>query len=116
MSSVQRTSVEEEMVSAYWRIFADEVPGDLGIELTADQVEALAEAIEGAAENQSTACGWDMIPNPDRAEITRLEALLKKERQEAVDAESVWAEAMAFIGGVRQSQLYRDGKRIKVSA
>lgn len=103
-------------VSPYWRIFAEEVPSDLGITLTSEQIEALAEAAEGAAENQSTACGWDMIPNPDRTEIARLEKLLKEARRETEHAERIWCEAFAHIGGVRPSQLYRDGDRIKVSA
>jgi len=101
-------------VHPYWRIFAEEVPCELGITLTDDQVTALAHAIEGAAENQSTGCGWDHIPNPDRAEIERLERQLKGVRAEAEDAEDVWRNAFAFIGGVRPSELYRDGKRIKV--
>lgn len=103
-------------VSPYWRIFAEEVPADLGIELSSEQIEALAEAAEGAAENQSTACGWDVIPNPDRTEIERLEKLLAQARRESEEAEDVWREALAVIGGVSQSVLYRDGKRIKVAA
>lgn len=101
-------------VHPYWRIFAEEVPSDLGISLTPDQVTALAEAAEGAAENQSMACGWDAIPNPDRAEIARLERELKAARADADCAEDVWREALGHIGGVRPSQLYRDGNRIKV--
>lgn len=99
----------------YWRIFAEEVPSDLGIVLTGEQISALAEAAEGAAENQSTACGWDHIPNPDRLEIERLTRELKEARQSAGRAEDVWREAMAHIGGVRPSELYRDGRQIKVT-
>jgi hypothetical protein len=105
----------QRTVNPYWRIFAEEVPSDLGIELTAEQVEALAEAAEGAAENQSTACGWDMIPNPDRAEIDRLEKLLKEARRETELAEDVWREALSVIGGVPMNKLYRDREQIKVA-
>jgi len=101
-------------VHPYWRIFAEEVPCELGISLTDEQVSELAYAIEGAVENQSLACGWDKIPNPDRTEIARLEQQLKDLRKEAEEAEDVWRDAFAHIGGVPPSELYRDGKRIKV--
>lgn len=101
-------------VRPYWRIFAEEVPSDLGISLTEEQIQGLAEAAEGAAENQSTGCGWDMIPNPDRTEIARLERELKAARADADRAENVWRGAMAHIGGVNPDKLYRDGQQIKV--
>lgn len=101
-------------VHPYWRMFAEEVPSDLGISLTDEQVTALAEAAEGAAENQSTACGWDMIPNPDRAELERLGKELKEARRQAENAEDIWREAMGVGCGVNPATLYRDGNQIKV--
>lgn len=44
----------------YWRIFAEEVPSDLGISLTPEQTEDLATALEGAHENYGLHSGRDV--------------------------------------------------------
>lgn len=102
-------------MTTYWEIFAAEFLSDMGIQLTDEQVKELADGIEGGIENQSLACGWDCIPNPDRLEIERLQKEIKELRREAERAEDTWREAMAVGCGVRQSELYREGNRIKVS-
>lgn len=48
------------MADPYWQIFASEVPSDLGIEMTDEQVEQLARALEGAHENYGTYTGRDI--------------------------------------------------------
>ena len=48
------------MTTSYWRIFAEEVPSDLGIELTSEQVEKLTIALEGAHENYELGSGEDV--------------------------------------------------------
>lgn len=64
----------------YWRIFAEEVPSDMGIHLTPEQIDYLTNALEGAHENYSMAHGHDCIPNPMTVENARLEKALKEER------------------------------------
>lgn len=48
-------------MSDYWRIFAEEVPSELGITLTEAQIESLAGMMEGAHENYGMAHGHDCI-------------------------------------------------------
>lgn len=102
--------------SVYWQIFAAEVPSDMGLVLTTEQQAQLADAIEGAVENQSTAMGWDHIPNPDRAEIERLERQVRELRAEIARIDEIWAGPFGYISGVSANKIYRDGERIRVSA
>ncbi len=44
----------------YWRVFAEEVPSDLGIEMTDEQISSLTEALQGAHENYGLATGRDV--------------------------------------------------------
>jgi len=44
----------------YWRIFAEEVPSDLGITMTDEQVDGLTRALEGAHENYGLGSGRDV--------------------------------------------------------
>ena len=55
------------MVHEYWKIFASEVPSDLGIAMTDEQVEQLARALEGAHENYSLGTGEDVATQNWRA-------------------------------------------------
>ena len=55
-------------MNEYWKIFASEVPSDLGIPLTDEQVKQLAEAMEGAHENYGLASGSD-IADQERKKI-----------------------------------------------
>ena len=54
-------------MNEYWKIFASEVPSDLGIPLTDEQVKQLAEAMEGAHENYGLASGSDIADQNWRA-------------------------------------------------
>lgn len=47
-------------VDPYWKIFAEEVPSDLGIAITDEQVADLAYALEGAHENYGLHSGRDV--------------------------------------------------------
>lgn len=62
----------------YWRACLDEILGDDG--LSSERMAEIARDVDSAASMQSEACGYLNIPNPDRAEISRLEGALKKER------------------------------------
>jgi hypothetical protein len=44
----------------YWRIFAQEVPSDLGIKLDDEQIDSLTRALEGAHENYGLHSGRDV--------------------------------------------------------
>jgi hypothetical protein len=55
------------MSSSYWRIFAEEVPSDLGLELTDEQIEQLTVALEGAHENYGLGSGQDVADRNWRA-------------------------------------------------
>jgi len=67
-------------MSDYWRIFAEEVPSELGIALTEAQIESLAGMMEGAHENYGMAHGHDCISNPETMRADRAEKELKAER------------------------------------
>jgi hypothetical protein len=58
-------------MSTYWRIFAEEVPSDLGIELTKQQIDDLTEALEGAHENYGLATGQEVADRNWRASEDR---------------------------------------------
>jgi hypothetical protein len=58
-------------MSSYWRIFAEEVPSDIGIELTEQQIDALTKALEGAHENYSLGTGQDVADRNWRASENR---------------------------------------------
>lgn len=47
-------------VDSYWKIFAEEVPSDLGVMMTDQQVKDLAYALEGAHENHGLHSGRDI--------------------------------------------------------
>lgn len=64
----------------YWRIFAEEVPADMGLKLTPEQIDYLTDALKGAHENYGMAHGRDHIPDPRAGEIKRLERELEKEK------------------------------------
>lgn len=44
----------------YWLIFAQEVPADLGLSLTEEQIDSLCKALEGAYENYGLGSGRDV--------------------------------------------------------
>lgn len=48
------------MSNPYWRIFAEEVPSDLGITLTDEQIDKLTNALEGAHENYGLGTGQEV--------------------------------------------------------
>lgn len=48
-------------MSGYWRIFAEEVPSDMGIKLTDQQVDELTKALEFAYENYGMSHGHDQL-------------------------------------------------------
>lgn len=58
-------------VDPYWRIFASEAPSDLGIQMTDQQVEDLAYAMEGAHENYGLGSGRDIADANLRANHDR---------------------------------------------
>lgn len=80
----------------YWRIFAEEVPSDLGISMTDEQVGKLTDALVGAHENYGLHSGQDIADANwraanDREQMRRgVEAVLKylQERIEIIDAGS----------------------------
>ncbi len=81
-------------MDAYWRIFAEEVPSDLGVTLTPEQVDQLTVALEGAHENYGLATGRDVADRNWRAnedERLRMEGANKifayiEERVQAIDS------------------------------
>ena len=64
----------------YWRIFAEEVPAEMGLNLTPEQIDYLTDALKGAAENEGLFTGRDCIPNPQTLEVGRLEKVIQDER------------------------------------
>ena len=46
----------------------------------ADQIDTIADDLNGSLENWGTFSGEDCIPNPLQTEISRLEGVIKKER------------------------------------
>lgn len=56
----------------YWRIFAEEVPADMGLELTPEQIDYLTDALKGAHDNYSTAHGHDVLRQYKKDERPRL--------------------------------------------
>ena len=44
----------------YWRLFAEEVPSELGISMTDEQTDGLTRALEGAHENYGLGSGRDV--------------------------------------------------------
>lgn len=64
----------------YWRVCLEESFSEHGIAATAEQIEAVASDIEGAASVRHEACGLDRIPDPREAEIARLKSDLAAER------------------------------------
>jgi hypothetical protein len=55
----------------YWRVFAEEVPSDLGIVMTPEQIDQLAQALEGAHENYGLHSGRDIADQNWRANNDR---------------------------------------------
>ena len=82
-------------MSNYWRIFAEEVPSELGITLTDAQVDALTEALEGAHENYGMAHGHDYIQNHETQRANEAERALKAERSK------VQCQTCGGIGSIR---------------
>lgn len=52
----------------YWYIFASEVPSDLGIDMTDEQINALTRALEGAHENYRLNTGLEVADDNWRKE------------------------------------------------
>lgn len=62
----------------YWQVCIDEILGNDG--LSSERMAEIARDVDSAASMQGEACGHYNIPNPDRAEIKRLESALSNER------------------------------------
>jgi len=68
----------------YWRECISEAFDEVGITATQAQIDAVAEWVEGASENESTARGWDCIPDPMQEENARLRDELARERDKRI--------------------------------
>ena len=57
---------------------------DMGLDglFEVDQIDSIADDIEGSLDNWGTFSGEDCIPNPLLTEIGRLEQVIKKDRQD----------------------------------
>jgi hypothetical protein len=80
---------------AYWRIFAEEVPSDLGLSLSAGQVDDLTNALIGAHENYGVCSGSDVADANWRANHDR-----QMQQAGAAKVLAYIEERMATIDGV----------------
>ena len=87
----------------YWKECISEAFEDAGITATDQQIEIVAEWVEGAHENYGMAMGHDCIPNPLTEENRQLQAEVKKER------EKVFCEECQGRGRISQGPYHSGG-------
>ena len=69
------------MSKEYWRICAENASDEIEVLLSNEKLDALADVMQRSAEMESEYCGHHFIPNPEVAEIKKLESLLIAERE-----------------------------------
>lgn len=62
----------------YWTDCVSEGLCDAGVDATKEQVDIIADWVQGAHENYSMATGSDCIPNPENEEIAELKREIKR--------------------------------------
>jgi len=87
----------------YWLECIKEAFEDCGIEATDEQIEVVADWVEGAHENYGLATGRDCIPNPIKLENERLKTELEKERNKRVCRECNGTGIFVMSGPIRSS-------------
>ena len=108
---------------SYWRIFAEEVPADLGIELTHEQIDKLTAALEGAHENYGLASGQEVADRNWRAAEDRAlrqkgaEAALAyiEERMERIEAGPNFFAAMGYDQKLAMHELFAARKFLRTT-
>lgn len=103
------------MSKDYWREAIQVALEDCGAPpLTNEQLDSVADALDGAAETQSQYDGSECIPNPLVTEIDALQRKLAKEKRTAETRESRILEIAAYSHGCRPEQVHFDGHDITV--
>lgn len=69
----------------YWKECISIAVDELGLALTDEQLEYLADAVEGGHENYGTAFGYDCIPNPVESRAQEELRELKRKNQQNED-------------------------------
>lgn len=62
----------------YWKECISIAADDIGLVLTDEQLDYLADSVEGGYENYGMALGHDAIPNTREAEVEKLKAEIRK--------------------------------------
>lgn len=83
------------MAYSYWREAAEYALDAVGVEVTAEQLDAIGKSLEISAENQGLATGAHCIPNPLASDIRALEARHQAEINEWKESDRVFRENIA---------------------
>lgn len=100
------------MSLAYWKEAIGQALCEVGLwdSTTEDQRLELAEAMQGSADNFSTAMGYDVIPNPQDTEIDKLKARIREMERSFNDREAAMCKAAARIARVTPADVvFSDG-------
>lgn len=66
---------------AYWKECISIALDEAGVSATAEQIELIADAVDGAHENYGMAHGHECIPDPREAEMKKIQQALDDERR-----------------------------------
>lgn len=87
----------------YWAECVEAALADMGVPVSLDQIQYVAEAIMGAYENYGTAFGHDAIPNPLSAELEKTRRDLKRESEKRICRECNGSGVEVMQGPVHSS-------------
>jgi len=100
----------------YWNECISEAFDEAGIDATKEQIDGVAEFVEGAHENYGMAFGHDCIPNPMKSEVETLNDQMQALKQEHRNEVDKYRGSVARRHRVDINRVYLDGATVMISA